>query len=181
MAWDERGAQGTPSPPRVFWGGSEAGSSGHTSIPSPDPPDGQDQWQRGSDTNQGPCPRNESHLLHPQEHTQMLQQEPCSSCCSSPDSARKARFNQIFQNGKFCATSVCDGGTLLSSSGSGQRFRQKAEQGIAKVVTHLALPSPPSPQILQELPLLPPILPTAGSLQPALLTQCWAESSACLA
>jgi len=79
-------------------------------------------------------PRDDSHLLRPQQHRQKLWHEPhtrsgSTSCCSSPDSARKAHFSHIFQKGQFPSESVRGGGTLVSSSGSGQSFGSKAEQG----------------------------------------------------
>lgn len=110
-----------------------------------------------------------SHLLHPQQR-QMLQHKPCTRygsnlCCSSPHSSREAYFSLFFSKRTVLCHHVRDGGTLLSSSSSGQSFRWKTEQDMA--LQSQGSPSPAfatlsQPQLLQEL--LPLLLQKGNSL-----------------
>lgn len=136
MSRGERGVQGTPSLPRDFSGGKRSWFlwihqhfQPCRSIPGQlGPVAGRDGHQAGT---LSPGMRVTFSIPN---STDVLQHEPrtrsgSTLCCSSPDSAGKAQFGQIFQKGQFPVTSVCGGATFVSSSGSRQSFRSKAGQG----------------------------------------------------
>jgi len=112
-------------------------------------------------------------------HTQGLGAPHAAQAPTRPEKHILATF---FKRDSFLLKVCVVGGHLSAAVAQDRalgRKQSKAGSHRAGAVTCLALPPAPRPQILQELPLLPPS-PTESeiSLQPALLTRCWAEASA---
>lgn len=118
-------------------------------------------------------------MCYSMNHAQGLGAPCAAQALTQPEKQSSAKF---FKRDSFLSQVCVVGGHLSAAVAQGRASGQKqgrARPRRAGAVTHLALPPPSSPQILQELPLLPPSHTEKEiSLQPALPTRCQAEASA---
>lgn len=185
MSRGERGAQAPPARRGIFQGRSGAGSSRHTSVPSPTAlsPDSQDRWQGRSATNQGPCPQGRelptpsptAQMCHSMNRTQGLGAPRAARALTQPE---KQILAKSFKRDSFLLQACVMGGHFSAAVAQGWK-QSRAGSRRAGAVTRLALPPPFQPPHPAGTASSSPS-PTKSeiSLQPVLLTPFWAEASA---